>query len=242
MTNLKLQKSYFSYYFSLSFQLVNTGGFITNLYANSAYHTEKLGKFLAIGLKNLGLRVDKMHLIGHSLGAHIVGIAGRYYQQLTGRKLKRITALDPARPCFVTPSVFPRLRHDDAEFVDVIHSNPFQLGSEELFGDVDFFAGGYVASKPGCGISIRCSHEISVQYFAESVYPENERNFVGRQCRNLEELKAESCNGPKSIMGFGNTGVARGIHYVAVRSSPPFGEYAKAGSLFRTSQCGLCRK
>ncbi|XP_073835415.1 vitellogenin-1-like [Musca autumnalis] len=225
-----------------NFVLVNTGGFITNLYANSAYHTDKLGKFLAIGLRNLGLRVDNMHLIGHSLGAHIVGSAGRYYRQLTGRRLKRITGLDPARPCFVTPSVFPRLKRGDAEYIDIIHSNPFQFGSEELIGDVDFFPGGFVPSKPGCAISIRCSHEISVQYFAESVYPENERNFIGSQCRNLEELKAKSCSGPKSIMGLANAGVSRGIHYVPVRPIPPFGAYANVAATIRSYQCGLCRK
>ena len=41
-------------------------------------------------LKNL----DKVHLIGHSLGAHLCGYAGYHLQRDFGLKPGRITALD----------------------------------------------------------------------------------------------------------------------------------------------------
>lgn len=223
-------------------KLINTGGFISNLYVNSAYHTAKLGKFIAIGLKNLGLPVEKMHFIGHSLGAHILGNAARYYYNLTGQKFQRITGLDPARPCFAAPAVFPRLRPSDADFVDIIHTNPAELGTEELLGHVDFFPAGLRGSKPGCGISLRCSHEISVQYYAETVYPGNELNFIGYQCGNYENLRRRSCVGSRSVMGLANAGISRGIQFVPVRPSSPFGLNAKSDGSFRTNACGRCVK
>ena len=37
------------------------------------------------------LGADKLHVIGHSLGAHVSGFIGKKYQELTGNKLPRIT-------------------------------------------------------------------------------------------------------------------------------------------------------
>lgn len=62
------------------------------------------------------------HFVGHSLGAHIAGQASRYLQYV-GIKVRRVTGLDPAYPCFENTSAILRLCKDDAEFVDVYHSN-----------------------------------------------------------------------------------------------------------------------
>ncbi|XP_075156812.1 vitellogenin-1-like [Haematobia irritans] len=224
-----------------NFLLYNTRTYLATLYANTAYNTDKLGRFLAIGLRNLGLPPDRLHIIGHSLGAHIVGIAGRYYYKLTGRKIDRITGLDPARPCFRTPSIFPSLKRGDGRYIDIIHSNPYELGTEEAIGDVDFFAGGLSPTRRGCGINIRCSHEISIQYLVESIYPGNELNFVGYQCDSYEDLEQQTCRGPRSIMGFANGGRSRGIHYVPVRPQSPFGSNGNSDDSYRFNSCGRCK-
>jgi lipoprotein lipase len=39
--------------------------------------------------------------MGHSLGAHIVGAAGRQFQEETGKILPRITGFDPAKVRFL---------------------------------------------------------------------------------------------------------------------------------------------
>ncbi|NXA22727.1 LIPR3 protein, partial [Ibidorhyncha struthersii] len=60
----------------------------------------------------------KIHLIGHSLGAHTAGEAGRRIQGI-----RRITGLDPAAPYFEGTPPEVRLDPSDANFVDIIHSN-----------------------------------------------------------------------------------------------------------------------
>lgn len=49
-----------------------------------------------------GFNIDNFHLVGHSLGGHLMGFIGRgvYNQSNKSYKLKRITACDPAGPFF----------------------------------------------------------------------------------------------------------------------------------------------
>ncbi|XP_035213033.1 pancreatic lipase-related protein 2-like [Stegodyphus dumicola] len=67
--------------------------------------------------------LDTVHIIGHGLGAHAAGYAGKWLQKKAKTLVSRITGLDPSGPFFkgVEPAV--RLDKDDATFVDVIHTN-----------------------------------------------------------------------------------------------------------------------
>jgi hypothetical protein len=57
----------------------------------------KLSEFLVyLVQQKLVKGPEDIHLVGHSLGAHVSGKAGRYFKQSTGTQLKRITGLDPA--------------------------------------------------------------------------------------------------------------------------------------------------
>ena len=44
--------------------------------------------------------VSQIHLVGHSLGAHVMGYAGKDFNKENNFKLPRITGLDPAGPMF----------------------------------------------------------------------------------------------------------------------------------------------
>ena len=81
---------------------------------------------------------EKVHLIGHSLGAQISGEAGRKFYEVTGRLLPRITALDPALPCFNEGELLNGVGRGDAVFVDVIHTNNGVLGQRHPVGDAYF--------------------------------------------------------------------------------------------------------
>lgn len=58
--------------------------------------------------------------------------------------MPRITGLDPANPCFNEGHNLTGLARGDAEFVDIIHSNPGALGKRDSLGDADFYPNGYV--------------------------------------------------------------------------------------------------
>jgi len=69
--------------------------------------------------------------IAHSLGAHLLGLAGRY-----SRSFDRITGLDPAGPSFEKVNQENRLCGTDAKIVDVIHTD----GYDTIFDPEDWFA------------------------------------------------------------------------------------------------------
>ena len=97
------------------------------------------------------LSYDSVHIVGHSLGAHVAGFAG----DRTTVKISQITGLDPAGPEFDGMSYLVRLDPTDANFVDIIHSDAeilypyiFGAGIQMSSGHVDFWPNGG-RSHPG---------------------------------------------------------------------------------------------
>lgn len=66
-----------------------------------------------------------MHIIGHSLGAHIAGLTAKKLKEKFNWNVDRVTGLDPAKPYFNIGDEFGKYRLDKshAKFVDVIHTN-----------------------------------------------------------------------------------------------------------------------
>ncbi|NXO39147.1 LIPR3 protein, partial [Locustella ochotensis] len=100
--------------------------------------------------KEYGYSPANIHFIGHSLGAHVAGEAGR-------RKpgIGRITGLDPAGPLFQYTPTMVRLDPSDAKFVDIIHTHAghlffdFAPGILQTCGHLDFYPNGG-KKMPGC--------------------------------------------------------------------------------------------
>lgn len=63
-------------------------------------------------MKNL----ENVHMIGHSLGAHLSGYTGHTLQKEFNLALGRITALDPAEPLFTDTEPVVRLDANDARY------------------------------------------------------------------------------------------------------------------------------
>lgn len=76
--------------------------------------------------------------IGHSLGAHLMGMAGR----INHGNFDRITGLDPAGPGFQDENHDKRLNNNDAIMVDVIHTDGLEIpyfGTLVPLGKIDFY-------------------------------------------------------------------------------------------------------
>ncbi|XP_002917576.2 pancreatic lipase-related protein 2 isoform X2 [Ailuropoda melanoleuca] len=184
------------------------------LYSQAVQNTRVVGAEIAFFIQNLltllGYSPEDVHLIGHSLGAHVAGEAGRRL----GGHVGRITGLDPAQPCFQDTPEEVRLDPSDAMFVDVIHtdSSPFipflGLGMSQKVGHLDFYPNGG-KHMAGCqknrlstiidmdGIwngaveSVACNHLRSLKYYSSSIlHPDG---FLGYPCDSYNEFEENGC-------------------------------------------------
>lgn len=123
-------------------------------YFESARRTNDVGRTTAelidFMVSNMSLSLDRVHLIGHSLGAHTAGFVGSHVKS---GKVGRITGLDPAGPGFYRKGPEGRLDPTDAAFVDVIHTAVGSAGHYKNLGHVDFYPNGGIF-QPGCGYAI----------------------------------------------------------------------------------------
>lgn len=107
---------------------------------------------LLINLLTSDLDILKLHLVGYSVGTHITGLIGRQIKERSASKfvVKRITALDPAFPMFYPEIFYKPISKDDAEFVDVIHTDAGLYGTPLATGTADFWPNGGYVPQPGC--------------------------------------------------------------------------------------------
>lgn len=219
--------------------------YIRTFYTWSALNTDAIGLLVAEALLKLNRRyvTNNVHLVGHSLGAQIAGAAGRYYKELSGSMLARVTGLDPANPCFYDGEMLSGTGKGDAKYVDIIISNPGVLGTSADAGDGNFFVEGLRSIKSGCkGLNaIPCSHQRAVDYFTESVYPNNKLNFKGNLCRSRASLwTGRTCSNMRTaIMGY--AAHRSGLYYVDANKDEPFGKEADPDTFTPSdSICGAC--
>ncbi|KAL7643137.1 UNVERIFIED_CONTAM: hypothetical protein RMT77_006427 [Armadillidium vulgare] len=165
---------------------------VCNVYRIAKYAAEV---FNWIG-ENSALTGSRLHLIGHSLGAHIAGIIGYHLILLPFGIVIRISGLDPAGPLYSEffTNENERLGRGQAVFVDVINSNgcPICLGLGESIGDANFYPNGGVF-QPGCAIiNPICSHERAPHLYAESIR-RKDKIFKSWPCENYQKFKYGGC-------------------------------------------------
>ncbi|XP_075970514.1 pancreatic lipase-related protein 2-like [Anticarsia gemmatalis] len=190
--------------------------------ANSNYNTaaagvpsvgQHLGNFLTWLINTAGGNWNQVHLVGFSLGAHVVGNAGRQ----TGNRPARITGLDPAGPLWGGNS--NALNANAGQYVEAIHTDGHLLGIFNPVGNADFYPNGGKNPQPGCWVST-CSHGRATELFASSV---RTNHFVGRRCGNVWEAELSSCNGATFNMGNGIvTKRGSGLYGLLTRNAWPF--------------------
>ncbi|KAF2883646.1 hypothetical protein ILUMI_22518 [Ignelater luminosus] len=144
-----------------------------------------------------GVPYDDVHLVGHSLGAHVAAMGA---DKVKGGKIARITGLDPAGPGYNSdvPPMY-RLDPSDAQLVDIIHTNMRVLSLSQPQGHLDFYPNGG-RFQPGCpnmydlftiGNSMECNHGRAYHYFAETI--RNKHAFKSYRCPNVENANLEHC-------------------------------------------------
>ncbi|KAL6468025.1 hypothetical protein MHYP_G00237020 [Metynnis hypsauchen] len=181
-------------------------------YPTSAENTKLVGRDVAKlinWLEGLGYPLEKLHVLGYSLGAHVAGIAGN----LSNNKVNRITGLDPAGPTFEHADTLKRLSPDDAKFVDVLHTNTrgspdLSIGIQRTVGHVDIYPNGGTF-QPGCSLQntmkmiatyglynmdqlVKCSHERSVHLFIDSLVNQDQQSLAYR-CSSKEAFYKGLC-------------------------------------------------
>ncbi|XP_067009563.2 endothelial lipase [Anabrus simplex] len=167
-----------------------------------------------------GVKLRDIHLVGHSLGSHVAGVASR---SCSAGRIGRITGLDPARPGFASVGQNDRLNRKCADFVDVIHTCAEVMGIEEPMGHADFYPNGGKSPQPGCnGITKElCSHSRAHFLFAESIT--TDVGFVAQQCDNWHQYTAGFCSNITTRMGERiDQKTASGMYFLRTGSSCPF--------------------
>lgn len=71
-------------------------------------------------------------------------------QRVRSGRLPIIVGLDPAYPLFTRRNASNRLSADDADYVQVIHTNGGRLSIPYPVGDADFYPN-WGRDQPGCG-------------------------------------------------------------------------------------------
>lgn len=175
--------------------------------------------------------------IGHSLGAHVCGYAGKAVNKLNSKnkQLKRISGMDPAGPYFEFTEDFVRLDKSDATFVDSMHTDGQKLtqlgfGMLQAISDIDFYpSGGY--DQPGCrSILISCSHSKSHEYFIQSII---DGGCDGFPCEGghdaWENGECRSCGDDGCVkmgwladLGWSGSSAAGGEYYLDVEKKAPY--------------------
>ncbi|XP_070287912.1 pancreatic lipase-related protein 2-like [Myotis yumanensis] len=183
-------------------------------YNQAVHNIRVVGAEIAFLIEELstkmGYSLENVHLIGHSLGAHAAGEAGRRL----GGSVGRITGLDPAEPGFQGMPKEVRLDPSDAMFVDVIHTDTSPIvpnlgfGMSQKVGHLDFYPNGG-KQMPGCKKNIpspivdvnglwegtrdfaACNHLRSYKYYSSSIL--NPDGFLGYPCASYEEFQKNGC-------------------------------------------------
>ena len=130
------------------------------------------------------------------------------------------TGLDPALPAFENKDSSERLSVEDANLVEVIHTNEGNCGMSYPIGHYDFYPNGG-SQQPGCQTNI-CSHSRVYELYAESL--ETQSKFYARRCLDYQALKDGKCFGDEIVMGgkWKRELTRSGMYYLKTKDSSPF--------------------
>lgn len=201
-----------------------------DLEAAASVHVQLIAETVNDLLKILHLIFNvnskNIHLTGFGLGAHIAGVVGQEFFQHSGEKIQRITALDPTgEPFSITTPASDKLTPDDADFVEVVHTNGGEIGFFNPCGHVDYYPNGG-QTQPGCNATNSiCSHKRSYELVPEMWLPVKNQELLLLKCSNIDILNIDGCRWINSEMGDLEQQLY-GVFYLETNSHKPYGKGA----------------
>ena len=186
---------------------------------------KQIANFIDFLYQESGLSFKNVHIVGHSLGTHVSGIAAKNVRY--GR-IQQITGLDPALPMYSCDKPSERLNQNDAYYVESIQTCGGLLGFLKPIGKSAFYPNGG-KSQPGCGLDLAgsCAHSRSWMYYAEAI---QKNNFPAMKCADYENAVEKSCGKTYSSVRMAaptNFVNANGQFYVPVNKKAPYGKGKK---------------
>ncbi|MDJ0746709.1 MAG: hypothetical protein QNJ32_25575 [Xenococcaceae cyanobacterium MO_167.B27] len=169
-------------------------------YFSAVEDTEAVGNQLAIWLSKNEINPDTTQLIGHSLGAHVSGIAGDVYEDITGSSIETIVGLDAAGPAyedflfFSGKSPEERLDPTDAERVIAFHTSE-TFGYDDPLGILDLYINPDDLFQPGEWNAIgnhSYAHQLYTDLVAGNGYRQSNEEVLGDGIFDYEDLFAFS--------------------------------------------------
>ncbi|XP_059470057.1 phospholipase A1-like [Neocloeon triangulifer] len=157
---------------------VDYGPLVTDpCYVQAVNNLKPAAKCISHMISYFQLNKEKFTCVGFSLGAHVCGLIDNYVTE----KLRRIIALDPARPLLSNRRDNEKLDPKDAQQVVVVHSNTGFYGQTGSTGTIDFCVNN--GAQPFCKYTKDeqlCSHLHSICYMAQSLWQEKAQ--MGEPC------------------------------------------------------------
>lgn len=169
-------------------------------YFSAVNDTEAVGEAIANWLIDEGVNPDTTQLVGHSLGAHVSGIAGDIYSDITGSSIETIVGLDPAGPAyerflfFRGKSVDERLDPTDSDRVVAFHTSDTFCYDDPL-GLLDLYINPDDLLQPGESTALGnhgYSHDLYTDLVGGNGYVQSNDQILGDGIFDYEDIFANS--------------------------------------------------
>lgn len=179
-----------------------------------------------------------VHGVGHSMGAHILGILGYNVFKEHNVKLAVIIALDPAglmfylRIKFRSEEEFFHVDKNAADKVMILHTT-FEsqvLSLRYAVGHYDYYA--FVREGYGdwCEAHKACKHMRAINFFKASLEPQDsvDNQLVGFKC----DADGKVGDAPTSLFGIHhNSDDVEGVYYIPINMCSPYNQIVNKKSL-----------
>lgn len=197
------------------------------IFALAPLIAESIADLIVLLHNNFDMELQYLHVVGFSMGGQLAGLVGQQVFQRCGEKVKHITALDPVGILLdeSTPDN-ERLSADDAEFVEVIHTNAGLFGFLKPCGHVDYYPNGG-KQQPGCpDYDMDCSHNRAYQLIPEMWLPVESKELLILKCSDIEYVGADYCRWLSKRMGDLHQREEGGVYYLETNAETPYGKGA----------------